>query len=91
LVITTKHGDFECKDITRKERRDLYKDVKKTFQDLKPEEVHDLADRFSLLAFGTEKKVGEALKGLSALAEDEVLMEIINSYMGFNDPNGLGD
>ena len=90
MIVTTKHGDFDCKDITRKERRELYKDVKATFQELKPEEVHDLADKFALLAFGSEKKVAEKLGGLSALAEDEVLMEIINSYMGFNDPNGLG-
>tara|TARA_R110000803_G_scaffold100545_1_gene168591 strand:- start:840 stop:1115 length:276 start_codon:yes stop_codon:yes gene_type:complete len=90
MVVTTKHGDFECKDITRKERRNLYREVKETFKDLKTEEVHNLADKFALLAFGTDKKVEEALAGLSALAEDEVLMEIINSYMGFNDPNGLG-
>ena len=90
MVIITKHGEFECKDITRHERRKLYRRVKGVFQNLVPEEVHDLADEFALIAFGSEKKVAEKLEGLSALAEDEVLMEIINSYMGFESPSGLG-
>ena len=91
MVIITKHGEFECKDITRKERRNLYGRVKMVFQDLKPENVHELADEFALIAFGTDKKVGEILDGLTALEEDEVLMEIINSYMGFETPSGHGD
>lgn len=96
MVIITKHGEFECKDITRLERRKLYRKVKKVFNNLDkdkkliPEDVHDLADQFALIAFGSEKKVAETLKGLSALAEDEVLMEILNSYMGFQSPSGLG-
>ncbi len=91
MVVHTKHGEFECKDITRKKRRELYKKVKGVFQDLEPEKVHDLADEFALLAFGSEEAVEKALGGLSALEEDEVLMEIINSYMGFENPSGLGD
>ena len=90
MVITTKHGEFECKDITRQERRKLYRRVKGVFQNLVPEEVHDLADEFALIAFETEENVAKKLNGLSALAEDEVLMEIINSYMGFENPSGLG-
>tara|TARA_R110000772_G_scaffold165533_4_gene276886 strand:- start:8171 stop:8446 length:276 start_codon:yes stop_codon:yes gene_type:complete len=90
MVITTKHGDFECKDITRKKRRELYKSVKLVFKDLKPEEIHELANKFALIAFGTEEKVEKALEGLTALAEDEVLMEVINSYMGFENPSGVG-
>ena len=91
MIITTKHGEFECKDITRKERRDLYGRVKIVFQDLKPENVHELADEFALIAFGTEERVDKILDGLTALEEDEVLMEIINSYMGFETPSGHGD
>ena len=91
MVIITKHGEFECKDITRKERRELYGKVKVVFQDLKPEDVHELADKFALIAFGTEKNADKMLGGLTALAEDEVLMEIINSYMGFETPSGDGD
>jgi len=90
MTVNTKHGDFECKDITRKERRNLYKKVKGVFKDLQPEKVHDLADEFALLAFGSEKNVEKALKNLSALEEDEVLMEIINAYMGF-EGNIAGD
>ena len=91
MVIVTKHGEFECKDITRKERRGLYGRVKMVFQDLKPENVHELADEFALIAFGTEERVDKILDGLTALEEDEVLMEIINSYMGFETPSGHGD
>ena len=91
MIVTTKHGEFDCKDITRKERRDIYGKVKMVFKDLKPEDVHELADEFAIIAFGTEEKVEEILGGLTALQEDEVLMEIINSYMGFENPSGLGD
>ena len=92
MVIITKHGEFECKDITRKERRDLYGKVKIVFQDIENlEAIHELADEFALIAFGTEEKAGKVLGSLTALAEDEVLMEIINSYMGFETPSGHGD
>jgi|TARA_R110000824_G_scaffold353296_2_gene540444 hypothetical protein len=91
MVIMTKHGEFECKDITRKERRELYGKVKVVFQDMKPELVHELADDFALIAFETEEKAGEVLGSLTVLEEDEVLMEIINSYMGFETPSGHGD
>lgn len=92
MVIITKHGEFECKDITRKERRDLYGRVKIVFQDIENlEAIHELADEFALIAFGTEEKAGKVLGSLTALAEDEVLMEIINSYMGFETPSGHGD
>ena len=91
MIVNTKHGDFECKDITRKKRRSLYRKVKEVFAALEQTKVHDLADEFALIAFVTEEKAEERLKGLSALAEDEVLMEIINSYMGFNSGNITGD
>ncbi len=91
MIIETKHGAFDCKDITRKERRKLYRKVKEVFNEQKLEDIHDLADEFALIAFGDEKKAGEVLGKLTALQEDEVLMEIINSYMGFSNPNGNGD
>ena len=53
--------------------------------------MHDLADEFAILAFGTEKKADEKLGSLTALEEDEVLMNIINSYMGVKDPLKTGD
>ena len=31
MVVDTPHGEFEVKDITRKERRKYYKKVKKVF------------------------------------------------------------
>tara|TARA_R100001443_G_scaffold56496_1_gene67448 strand:- start:2742 stop:3020 length:279 start_codon:yes stop_codon:yes gene_type:complete len=92
MVIETKHGDFEVNEITRKQRREHYKEVKKVFNlDNNLEEMHELADKFTLLAFGTEKKADEALKGLSALEEDEVLSSIIVSYMGLDLGNLTGD
>ena len=51
MVIITKHGEFECKDITRMERRELYGKVKVVFQDIKnPEAIHKLSDEFALIA-----------------------------------------
>ena len=36
MIVDTKHGQFECKDITRKERRALYKKVKTNLWNNKP-------------------------------------------------------
>ena len=33
MIVETKHGDFEVNEITRKQRRDHYKEVKKAFND----------------------------------------------------------
>jgi len=90
MIVQTKHGEFECKDITRKERRKIYRRVKEVFDEQKLEDIHDLADEFVMIAFDTEEKADKALGELSAVQEDEVLMEIINSYMGFNNPSGHG-
>ena len=85
MVINTKHGEFECKDITRKKRRELYKEVKIIYenQPIKQEDIHNLADKFSTVAFGSEEEIEKALGKYTALQEDEILMEIINAYMGF--------
>ena len=91
MIVDTKYGQFECKDITRKKRRDLYKRVKGIYASEDLELMHDLADEFAILAFGNEKKADEKLGSLTALEEDEVLMNIINSYMGVNDPLKTGD
>jgi hypothetical protein len=90
MIVETKHGSFEVKDITRKERRKFYKKVKRvgTTNDL--EKLHDLGDEFSLLAFGDEKNADKALEGLSAIEEDEVLSVIIGAYMGFDLGNPSG-
>ena len=91
MVITTKHGEYECKDITRVERRKMYKRVKGVFVDNDIEKLHDLADEFTLFAFGNNQNADKALEGLSAVQEDEVLMEIITQYMGFDLKNASGD
>jgi hypothetical protein len=91
MIVDTKHGEFEVKDITRKQRRDLYKEVKVVFANQNPEELHDLADEFTLLAFKDEKEAEEKLKGLDAMQEDEVLAKIIVAYMGLDMGNSTGD
>ena len=91
MIVETKHGSFEVKEINRKERRKFYKKVKGVGQDNDIEKLHDLGDEFASLAFGDEKKAEKALEGLSAIQEDEVLSEIIGAYMGFNLGNPSGD
>ena len=90
MIVETKHGTFECKDITRKERRALYRKVKEVYKNENLEEIHDLAEEFALIAFENEETIEKELGKLSALQEDEVLLAIINSYMGFNNPSGVG-
>ena len=91
MIVTTKHGEFECKDNTRIERRKIYKRVKGVFLDNDIEKLHHLADEFTLFAFGNSKNADKALEGLSAVQEDEVLMDIISQYMGFDLKNASGD
>ena len=90
MVVDTPHGEFEIQDITRKERRKHYKEVKKTDMS-NLGDMHELCDKFALLAFGDEKTVDEKLKGLSAVEEDEVLSAIIVAYMGLKLGNSTGD
>jgi len=90
MIVDTKHGQYECNDITRKQRRDLYKKVKQIYASEDMEQMHDLADEFAILAFGDEKKASEKLGKLTAIEEDEVLMTIINSYMGIETPLDIG-
>jgi len=54
------------------------------------EKMHDLADEFAILAFGDEKKANDILGKLTAIEEDEVLMTIINAYMGIETPLDIG-
>ena len=91
MIVDTKHGEFEVNDITRKQRRDLYKKVKTVFAEQKPEELHDLADEFALIAFKDEKEAEERLKGLTALQEDEVLASIMLAYMGLATGTSTGE
>jgi len=91
MIIDTKHGQFECKDINRKERRALYKKVKMVGTNNDLSELHDLGDEFALIAFGDDKSVEKALGSLTSLQEDEVLNEIIASYMGLELGNAIGD
>tara|TARA_R100001086_G_C11808723_1_gene250938 strand:+ start:358 stop:633 length:276 start_codon:yes stop_codon:yes gene_type:complete len=91
MVIDTKHGQFECNEITRKQRRDLYKEVKLVGSSEDPSKLHDLADKFANIAFGNEEDVSNAIGHLSPLQEDEVLNEIIACYMGFDLGKDIGD
>ncbi len=98
MVVDTKHGAFEVKDITRKERRQFYKKVKTVYAVADSEKtsenlanLHELGDEFTLLAFGDEKKAEKALSGLSVVQEDEVLNAIIGAYMGIDLGNPTGD
>ena len=75
MIVDTKYGQYECNDITRKKRRELYKKVKAIYATESVEEIE------------AEDKLGN----LTALEEDEVLMTIINSYMGVKDPLKTGD
>ncbi len=90
MIVDTKHGQYECNDINRKQRRDLYKKVKQIYASEDMEQMHDLADEFAILAFGDEKKANEELGKLTAIEEDEVLMTIINAYMGIETPLDIG-
>lgn len=89
MIVNTDHGEFKCNDITRKERRRLYRRVKEVYANENLAEIHDLADEFAIIAFG-EKGADDVLLPLSALEEDEVLMVIINAYMGFENPTETG-
>ena len=91
MVVDTPHGEFEVKDITRKERRKFYKRVKEVFTSEDLSKLHELGDEFTLLAFEDEIKADEALKELTAVQEDEVLTAIIGAYMGLDLGNLTGD
>ena len=91
MIVDTPHGEFEVNNITRKERRDYYKKVKIVYSSNKFEDLHDLQDEFTLIAFGDEENAEKALKGLSSLEEDEVLTNIISAYMGLDLGNPTGD
>tara|TARA_R100000995_G_scaffold84541_1_gene63545 strand:- start:624 stop:899 length:276 start_codon:yes stop_codon:yes gene_type:complete len=91
MVVDTKFGEFECKDITRKERREFYKKVKMAFTSQDLNQLHSLQDEFTVLAFEDDDKAEDALKGLTAVQEDEVLTAIIGAYMGLDLGNLTGD
>tara|TARA_R110002020_G_scaffold394140_2_gene604217 strand:+ start:210 stop:485 length:276 start_codon:yes stop_codon:yes gene_type:complete len=91
MIVETPHGEFECQDITRKERRKHYGKVKQVYANNDAKELHELADEFILIAFNSEEEADERLKGLSALQEDEVITAIILAYMGLDSGNDTGD
>ena len=91
MIVDTPHGEFEVKDITRKERRKYYKKVKEVFSSEDLTKLHELGDEFALLAFGNDKNADASLKNLTAVQEDEVLTAIIGSYMGLDLGNLSGD
>ena len=87
MIVNTKNGEFECRDITRAERRKHLKKVKKAFAHQDSDELHDLCDEFGKIAF---KDIDESLKGLSALQEDEVLVSVVCAYMGIDLEKQIG-
>jgi|TARA_R100001530_G_scaffold82817_2_gene57689 hypothetical protein len=89
MIVETKYGEFDCKDITRTKRREIYKRVKEVFQSADIGGLHELGDEFALLAFGD--KADDILKGLSAVEEDEILLQIISDYMGLDLKNATGE
>tara|TARA_R110002020_G_scaffold234826_2_gene446940 strand:- start:2943 stop:3218 length:276 start_codon:yes stop_codon:yes gene_type:complete len=91
MVVDTKYGEFEVKDITRKERRELYKKVKEVYSSNDESKLHELGDEFALLAFGNDENADKALGKLSAVEEDQVLVTIISFYMGIDLGNPTGD
>ena len=91
MVSNTKHGEFECRDIGRKERRKWLKKAKKVFIKQDPDEIHDICDEFALIAFKDDKGVDKALSGLTALQEDEVLIQIVCDYLGITQGKQSGD
>tara|TARA_R110002012_G_scaffold53962_2_gene138382 strand:+ start:2351 stop:2626 length:276 start_codon:yes stop_codon:yes gene_type:complete len=91
MVVDTKYGEFEVKDITRKERRELYKKVKEVYSSNDENKLHELGDEFALLAFGNDENADKALGKLSAVEEDQVLVTIISFYMGIDLGNPTGD
>lgn len=96
MIVETPHGEFKVNDITRKQRRDHYGKVKKVFmiedgEVEKIDKLHELADEFTLLAFGSEEEAEKKLEGLTVAQEDEVLTTIILAYMGLDMGNLTGD
>ncbi|QDP53888.1 MAG: hypothetical protein Unbinned202contig1002_17 [Prokaryotic dsDNA virus sp.] len=91
MIVDTPHGEFEVKDITRKERRKYYRKVKTVFAEQDQEKLHDLSDEFALLAFKNDETAEKKLGNLTALQEDEVLTAIIIAYMGLKVGNSTGD
>ena len=91
MIVDTPHGEFEVRDITRKERRAYYKKVKIVYSSGDFEKLHDLQDEFALVAFGDDENADKVLKGLSSVQEDDVLTNIISAYMGLDLGNPTGD
>ena len=44
MKVNTAHGEFECRDITRTERRKHYRKVKLAFVKQETDELHKLCD-----------------------------------------------
>ena len=91
MVIDTKHGSIEVADITQKERRKLYLEVKTVMEADNMEALHGLQDKFGIIAFGSEEKFSEIMGKYSAVQEDEILVSIIMRYMGLQSGNMTGD
>ena len=91
MVVDTKYGEFEVKDITRKERRELYKKVKEVYSSNDENQLHELGDEFALIAFGNDENADKSLGKLYAVEEDQVVVTIISFYMGIDLGNPTGD
>ena len=90
MTIETPYGTFEGVDFTRVERRKHLKEMRTVWASNDSVEQMDYCDKFALAIFDGEKGVDEALKGLSAVEEDDVLIRLVCGYMGV-DVDKAGD
>ena len=82
MVIETPYGSFEGIDFTRVERRKHLREMRKVWAENDAVAQMDYCDNFAKAIFGSSKKMDEALEGLSAVEEDDVLIRLVCGYMG---------
>jgi hypothetical protein len=79
---------YQVKDITYKQRRELHKSNAKAFWDGKidPDSYYDVLEKVAEISELTEKD----FKGLSMVEVDQVLQEVFSCYIGL-EKNVNGD
>tara|TARA_B100001094_G_C17970611_1_gene690098 strand:- start:377 stop:643 length:267 start_codon:yes stop_codon:yes gene_type:complete len=82
MIIKALGKEYNVKDITYKERRELHRLNAKTFWDGKvdPENYYDILEKVSEISGLGEKD----FKGLSMVDIDQVLQEVFTEYMGLS-------
>lgn len=80
MIVKALGKEYQVKDITYKERRELHRINAKAFWDGKvdPENYYDILEKVAEIS-----GLGEAdFKGLSMVEVDQVLQEVFTNYMG---------